>query len=104
MSELTVDTGAMRAHARALQATVDGLREGSDAASSMLLPDTSFGILCAFLVPMVNGIQAIAATGVEATAGAVAAEQEAIRATATAYDAIDEAVHDVLRTFTELLP
>jgi hypothetical protein len=104
MSELTVDTGAMRAHANALQGTASGLREASDAASSMLLPDASFGLLCSFLVPMVNGIQGIAAAGVDGTADAVEAEQGAIRASAAAYDTIDELVGDALRTFKELLP
>lgn len=104
MSELTVDTGAMRAHAGALDGIAAGLAEAVDAAATTAMPDDSFGLLCSFLVLPATAIQGAAAGGVVAGSTAVGGTRTAVRASADAYDAIDDAVRAALRTLEELLP
>ncbi|WP_454051105.1 type VII secretion target [Cellulomonas sp. Marseille-Q8402] len=102
--QLVVDTEAMRAHARALEPIAAGLAEARSAAASTALPDTSFGLLCSFLVPPALVLQGSAAAGVVAGSSAVSGTGAAVSASADAYDAIDEAVSTALDTFRELLP
>lgn len=104
MSELTVDTDAMRAHAAALDGIAAGLAEAVDAAATTAMPDDSFGLLCSFLVLPASAIQGAAAAGVVAAGTAVAGTRTGIGASADAYDAIDDAVRSALRTLEELLP
>jgi hypothetical protein len=103
-NELVVDTDAMRAHAGRLEAVAHGLSEACDASVRTAMPDTSFGILCAFLLPVVTTVQGAAAAGVTAAAAAVSAERVAILGSATAYDAVDSVVGDALTSIKELLP
>ncbi|MBW0256230.1 type VII secretion target [Cellulomonas sp. PS-H5] len=104
MSELTVDTGAMRAHAGALDGIAAGLAEAVDAAATTAMPDDSFGLLCSFLVVPATAVQGAAAAGVVAGSTAVAGTRTGVRGSADAYDAIDDAVRSALKTLEELLP
>jgi hypothetical protein len=104
VSELTVDTDAMRSHATALSDVVQGLAEAADAAASTSLPDTSFGLLCSFLVPPALLVQGGAAAGVVAGSAAVGGTQVAIRGSAAAYDGVDSAVQGAMKLIEEALP
>jgi hypothetical protein len=102
--DLVVDTDAMRAHASALDGIAAGLAEAVDAAATTAMPDTSFGLLCSFLVLPATAIQGSAAAGVVAGSTAVGGTRAGIGASADAYDVIDDAVRSALRTLEELLP
>jgi hypothetical protein len=102
--QLVVDTDAMRAHAGLLDSVAAGLAEACDASVSTAMPDNSFGILCAFLLPVVTTVQGAAAAGVTAAAAAVSAERGAILGSARAYDTVDSAVGRALTSMKELLP
>jgi hypothetical protein len=104
VSELTVDTDAMRSHASALDGIASGLAEAVDAAATTTMPDDSFGLLCAFLVPPAMLLQGAAAAGVTAGSTAVAGTRTGVRSSADAYDAIDRTVQDALKTLEGLLP
>ncbi|GIG22544.1 hypothetical protein Cch01nite_32680 [Cellulomonas chitinilytica] len=103
MSELTVDTSAMRAHARAVEGIAARLSEAADASATAAMPDASFGLLCAFLLPPATLVQTLAAGSVQAAATAMEGIATTIGGSADAYDAIDGAVHDALSRITKAL-
>jgi len=104
MSELVVDTDAMRSHATALDGPVHGLNEAAQAAAAMALPDASFGILCSFMVPAVAAAEISAKTLVGAAAAAIDGERAAIRASAASYDYVEERITEALVAIAEVLP
>jgi hypothetical protein len=97
MSEVVVDTDAMRAHATALDGIARGLSEAVDAAATTAMPDASFGLLCSFLVLPMTTIQGAAAAGVIAAGAAVDGTRVAIRGSAEAYDVVDAGVQRVMK-------
>jgi hypothetical protein len=103
VSELVVDTDAMRAHASALDGIAVGLSEAVDAADTTAMPDCSFGLLCSFLVPAVTAVQVIAAGGVHAASAALDGTRTGIRASADAYDAVDSGVRMLLKAIEEAM-
>lgn len=101
---LTVDTGAMRAHAGAVARIAAEIEEAAGAARTVAVPDDSFGLLCAFLVPPTLAVQGSGAAGVSAASAATSGIATGLTATADTYDTVDEAIRTALARLAEVLP
>jgi len=104
MSGFDVDTDALRAHASALQALGDGLKDGADAGATTMMQDSAFGILCSFLVVPALAVQASCSAMIAASAVAVDATAASVRTIADGYDAVEDGVRTLMTALTGQVP
>jgi hypothetical protein len=78
--------GELRAHGSHLDGLVDRLGMAVDAARIASMPGDSYGLLCAFLPPIISPVEEKAADALAAAVAGVTAAADGIRTTATTYD------------------
>lgn len=94
MSEaFEVETEVLRRHAQRLAAVTDSVGLAAGAARHVNLNDGAFGLLCAFLPPVLNGAETATGDATDAAQETVDAASEGVVAMAQDYEAVDDGVH-----------
>ncbi|WP_158890972.1 type VII secretion target [Amycolatopsis anabasis] len=76
----------LRAHGSHLDGLVDRLHTAASAAKTVSMADDAYGLLCAFLPPIINPMEQKAREALDAAAEGVSTNADAIRSAATSYD------------------
>jgi hypothetical protein len=91
------------AHGSHLDGLVDRLGVAADAARTVSMSDSAYGLICQFVPPFVNPMEEKALAAIEAAGEAVSTSADNVRATATAYEEDDRSDADLFtRTGDEL--
>ena len=91
-----VDTEVLRVHAQRLRMVTDSVSLAADAARAVNLHDGAFGLLCAFLPPVLNGAETTVGDALGAAQDTVSGAAAGVRAMARDYDAVDDRVRALL--------
>jgi Excreted virulence factor EspC, type VII ESX diderm len=89
-SAFEVVTEDLFAHASHLDGLVDRLNTAVDAAKTVSMSDSAYGLICQFVPPFVNPMEQKALTAVEAAVDGVQTTAGNVRATATTYQDHDD--------------
>ncbi|MCP2167452.1 type VII secretion target [Goodfellowiella coeruleoviolacea] len=87
---------ALRSHGSHLDGLVDRLNTAVDAARIASMSEDSYGLLCAFLPPIINPVEEKAADALAAAVEGVSTLADGARDTATAYDDQETAHQDTM--------
>ncbi|MCC8250409.1 type VII secretion target [Saccharothrix luteola] len=90
MAGFEVIGGDLRAHAGKVDAHAASLGTAADAAAQVM-PDGAYGVICQFLPPLFNDVEALAHEALKAAREGLGAVAENLRHTADDYDAEDAA-------------
>jgi hypothetical protein len=91
------------AHASHLDGLVDRLSTCADAARTVSMSDSAYGLICQFVPPFVNPMEQKAMAAIDAAAEGVSTTADNVRATATTYQEDDEADAALFRKTGEAL-
>jgi hypothetical protein len=80
----------LRAHSSHLDGLMDRLRDTISAANTVSMADDAYGLLCAFMPPIINPMEQKGMEALEAAAEGVKTTADNVRATATQYQESDE--------------
>lgn len=104
MTKVDVTVSDLTAGARLIDACGERIGRVSSAASTAVGLDVgAFGVLCSFLVPVVQTQQSHALSMLTEVGKAVQAESRAVRGAATAYSTVDASCADALAALAEKL-
>lgn len=98
-----VDTDAMREHAADVDERARELREATEAAEHTMLVDDSFGLLCAFYIPMALTMEVGGVATTHAAAAAMGGVSCAIKGAASGYETLDDGLGGLLSKILELI-
>lgn len=98
MAGFTVTSGDLRAHAGKVDAHATSLGTAVDAANQVM-PDGAYGVICQFLPPLFNDVEAVAHEALTAARDGLRTVADNLRDTADDYDSEDL---DTGRGFTAL--
>jgi hypothetical protein len=84
-------------HASHLDGLVDRLSTCADAARTVSMSDSAYGLICQFVPPFVNPMEQQAMAAIDAAVEAVRTTGENVRATATSYEDQDQTRASVFR-------
>ncbi|TDE93874.1 hypothetical protein EXU48_10365 [Occultella glacieicola] len=102
--DLEVDTDAVRAHANDVAGIAARIGEARSAAGTATqMSAHAFGILCSFLTPPANAVQAIGQAGIAGSQGVVGGLGTTLTAIANNYDTVDQYTAGRLTKFIESL-
>jgi len=77
-------------HASHLDGLVDRLARAADAAKTVSMSDSAYGLVCQFVPPFVNPMEEKAMAAIEAAAEGVRTTAGNVRGTATSYQDVDQ--------------
>ncbi|MER5261753.1 type VII secretion target [Actinosynnema sp. NPDC002837] len=98
MAGFEVIGGDLRAHAGKVDAHAASLGTAADAAAQVM-PDGAYGVICQFLPPLFNDVEALAHEALKAARDGLGTVAGNLRDTADAYDSEDVAA---VRGFTAI--
>ncbi|MFD0205560.1 MULTISPECIES: type VII secretion target [Saccharothrix] len=98
MAGFEVTSGELNAHAGKVDAHAQSLGTAADAADQVM-PDGAYGILCQFLPPLFNDVEAAAHDALTAARDGLRTVADNLRDTAADYDSEDL---NTVRTFTAI--
>jgi hypothetical protein len=84
-------SGELRAHAGRIDGLLDRLGQALDAAQTVSMPDTAYGIICQFLPPVINPLEQRGMDAIAASRSGMADAATAVRDSATTYDTHEQA-------------
>lgn len=96
---IDVVTEAMRNHANKLDAIADSGQEAVDAGSGNAVNGEAFGVLCSFIGDALSPVQTAGVVNSKIAVGGVSATAHSVRALATIFDEVDEAVNGFMSLF-----
>jgi hypothetical protein len=98
-----VEPDDLVAHASHLDGLVDRLNTAADAAKTVSMSDSAYGLICQFVPPFVNPMEQKAMAAIDAAAEGVRTTAENVRATATTYQDHDDAKASKFKKTSEQL-
>jgi hypothetical protein len=96
-----VDHDQLRDHANRIDQIGSSVKEASAAASSVNLDSGAFGVMCAFLPPILSSFTPTNASAIGSAASNLGSAAEAVRAMADDYRDSDQAAADVMNILGE---
>jgi hypothetical protein len=87
----------LETHASHIDGLVDRLSTCADAARTVSMSDSAYGLICQFVPPFVNPMEEKAMAAIDAAHEAVGKTADNVRAVATTYEDQDQARADVFK-------